>query len=562
MQGQSQGSGTFPDASTVIISHSILNDMSGDSHTYYNSYTYNVFNAPSPQDARRCYPTVAPADRASLPIQPHNITFSDGTPINLSKPNLFPVIENTLELIAHLVGSPAGSANIFHRISPDLQELVQLVSFSSTAYSACNGQSPIGQLIQTAIDSGLSVCNRRLVALHQELVILPHRSVPLVRSVCRTIYQWWTANEPEEITHIRSKLKAETMVFAEWLACLKSLYWASHVLFTAKNTFSWKDIEQFFTSGPILLKEMHVDKIIIIEPLQGDYLSVPIRFIASFEDVHQVVQVACQGTVGARFIEARRYQLDDSETNELVDPSRFAEGCLQDGKAFEVAMKLVRREHVVLNVCPRCAYCHQDGEDKINGWIRCLGCKTQFNAHISRVRTARQEEVGRRDSLNAWTEIPAEADVPHHAQHPSDTQRTFMMFRRLIIEILEASEASVGSVSSSESTTGLWRETGERDTSEQEQGRDDDLRRMEEYDRKRKDNEREQIELAKRRREHLAAQQRAWQEGVARREHQGEEQAREQRANRKLEGAPTELGSEQVPRVPPLAGDWSRSLYS
>ncbi|KAH6880863.1 hypothetical protein BKA70DRAFT_186928 [Coprinopsis sp. MPI-PUGE-AT-0042] len=203
---------------------------------------------------------------------------------------------------------------------------------------------PLEGLSGGSIETGLSLCNRRLVALHQEMLILPHRSIPLVRAVCRTIYQWWTANEPDEITLIRSKLNTEMTAFAEWLACLKSLYWASRLLFVDKTRFSWKDLEQFFNSGPVLLKEMHVDKIVLIEPLQGDYLSVPIRFVTSFEDVHHVLQVACQGTVGARYIASRQYQLDDSETNELVEPSRFAEGRLRDGNAFEVAVKLTLRE--------------------------------------------------------------------------------------------------------------------------------------------------------------------------------------------------------------------------
>ncbi|KAH6884329.1 hypothetical protein BKA70DRAFT_1574929 [Coprinopsis sp. MPI-PUGE-AT-0042] len=214
MQGQGQNPSTFPDASTVVISHSVLNDISGDFHTN-NYYTYNVFNDSSPRAPSICYPTLAPADRGCMPIQAYIPAVSNGALAEVNKPHLFPVIENTLELMVHLVDSPAGSTNIFHRISPDLQGLVRLVAFASTAYNACNGHSPIGRLIQRAIDSGLSACNCRLVALHKEMLILPHRSVPLVRWVCRTIYQWWTMNEPEEITLIRSKLNAETKAFAE-----------------------------------------------------------------------------------------------------------------------------------------------------------------------------------------------------------------------------------------------------------------------------------------------------------------------------------------------------------
>ncbi|KAH6880865.1 hypothetical protein BKA70DRAFT_1206657 [Coprinopsis sp. MPI-PUGE-AT-0042] len=406
-------------------------------HTHYNSYTYyNVFNAPSPQRPRIYHPTVAPAACACS---------TDGAITDTCKPNLFPVVENTLELMIHLVESPAGFANIFHRISPDLRVLVQLVAFSSTAYNACNGQTPIRRLIRSAIDSGLSTCNRRLVALHQEMLILPHRSVPLVRSVCRTICQWWTANEPEEITLIRPKLNAEMTAFAEWLACL------NHLLFEATTRFSWKDLEQFFNSSPVLLKELHVDKIIIIEPLQGDHLGVPVRFVTSFEDVHHVLQAACQGTIGARYIEGRQYQLDGAETNEVVNPIRFLRDCLKDGKAFEVAIKLVQREPVGLNICPRCACLHQDEKDKINGWINAVVAKTQFNTRITEVTTARQEEVDTTDILDVCAESPATgATAPRHAQHNSDTPSIFTLFRRLIIDILEVKEVPVDDFSPSQ----------------------------------------------------------------------------------------------------------------
>jgi hypothetical protein len=88
-----------------------------------------------------------------------------------------------------------------------------------------------------------------------------------------------------------------------------------------------------------------------------------------------VVHLACQGTIGERYIEGHQYQLDDSETNEPVEPSRFAQNCLEDGKAFEVTMKLIRKESVEeecveLDICPRCDFHHQDEKDRDNEWIR------------------------------------------------------------------------------------------------------------------------------------------------------------------------------------------------
>ncbi|KAH6880868.1 hypothetical protein BKA70DRAFT_1391220 [Coprinopsis sp. MPI-PUGE-AT-0042] len=101
-------------------------------------------------------------------------------------------------------------------------------------------------------------------------------------------------------------------------------------------------------------------------------------------------------------------------------------------------MKLTQSEPVGLNDCPRCAHHHQDNEDKINGWIRCRGCKTQFNTRISEAPAAWQAEIGRTDALDTGLPISAaSAAAPHcPAQRPSGTQSVFKMFRRLIVEAL------------------------------------------------------------------------------------------------------------------------------
>ncbi|KAH6907548.1 hypothetical protein BKA70DRAFT_358555 [Coprinopsis sp. MPI-PUGE-AT-0042] len=323
---------------------------------------------------------------------------------------------------------------------------------SSRAYQACTSQTPIGRLVRGSIDSRLALCNGRLVALHREMLGLPHRSVPLVRSVSRALYQWWTANEPEEITSIRLQLNAEAIAFGEWLSDLKSFYWASRLILAAKAKFCWKDLDELLNSGSTLLKEIHVDKIIIIEPLQGDQLNVPIRFVKSFEDIHRVVQFACHGTLGAKYIDSRRYQLDDAETNTAVNPERFAEGCLEEGKTFEVAMKLSQMENTSIEDCPRCGFHVSEEEEKVSGWIRCRFCKIQFNSQIS--------EALERDMCvhYLWSvvtiaqciyQVPCTRRVPEReataqdavsqdiaAQHQENNRGwLYMMFRRLLIEI-------------------------------------------------------------------------------------------------------------------------------
>jgi hypothetical protein len=166
-----------------------------------------------------------------------------------------------------------------------------------------------------------------------------------------------------------------------------SFFWASRLLLLAKSKFCWKDLDDLLDAGSSLLREIHVDKIFIVEPLQGDRLSVPIRFVTSFEvcptgchstthdfltqrlqDIHHVVQLACHGTVGAEYIEGRRYQLDDAATNVPVNPERFNGACLKDGSTFEVSMKVIQAGGTGLNDCPRCGFCHSEGQ--VDVWIR------------------------------------------------------------------------------------------------------------------------------------------------------------------------------------------------
>jgi hypothetical protein len=213
----------FPNASTIQISHGIFNEIQGNSYTnYYSSYNVSACHR-CPSAARisdkdlvprswpaQCTPTFC------LPPQVQAFSNSD------YNSGLFPILENTLELIKHCVASPNGTTSVFHRLSPDVDDLLRLVTLSSAVYEACAGPTSVGRLLHTAIESRLSTCNRRLIALHQEMLELPYRSVPLVHLVCQTLYQWWTTNEPEEITSIRRQIHAEATALGEWLSCVWS----------------------------------------------------------------------------------------------------------------------------------------------------------------------------------------------------------------------------------------------------------------------------------------------------------------------------------------------------
>ncbi|KAH6903516.1 hypothetical protein BKA70DRAFT_599188 [Coprinopsis sp. MPI-PUGE-AT-0042] len=110
-------------------------------------------------------------------------------------------------------------------------------------------------------------------------------------------------------------------------------------------------------------------------------------------------------------------------------------------------MKLARNTSVGLDICPRCTFHHQNETDKRNGWIICRRCKTRFNTRVSKVPTARRAEMDTIDGLS--TTLATEATASHHAQRPSDsdTQSTFKMFRRLIVEILADKEVRMDDLS-------------------------------------------------------------------------------------------------------------------
>ncbi|KAH6896300.1 ras guanine nucleotide exchange factor domain-containing protein [Coprinopsis sp. MPI-PUGE-AT-0042] len=286
-----------------------------------NSYTYNIYSSCAPTKCRN------PKRRRGGPIRKsckciEGTVVPSASRLDISLPAVFPQVQQSLEFIRQVIEPQAHSEGIFHRISLHLRDLGDLVQFSSLAYQACNSSTVIGKLVRCAIDTRLLQCQEILRCVHGDLLNLPHRSLPLTPFICRVVYGWWSGSEPEEITTIRSRICAEATAVAEWLCYLRLFYWAENLLH-ATSGFSRKRLDEFFQSGPTLLKEMHVERIIVIEPLQGEALFIPLCFAESFEDLHQIIQSACEGTEGSRYIEARQYQLDESTTNVMVDPARF-----------------------------------------------------------------------------------------------------------------------------------------------------------------------------------------------------------------------------------------------
>ncbi|KAH6884333.1 hypothetical protein BKA70DRAFT_140104 [Coprinopsis sp. MPI-PUGE-AT-0042] len=291
----------------------------------------------------------------------------------------FLIVRNTLQLTKQLMAPHTSKTGILGRLEPRLRDLEILVDFSSSAYDACGGRTTLWRLIRAAIETRMEKCNTSLTQLHTEIASLPHRSFPRIRYAHRVIYEWWTGNEPEEILAIRQRISEETTAIGEWLCCLHSFWWASSQLLLATSSFTMKGLHEFLHSGPVtLLRDIDIEEIIFLEPLQGDRRSIPIRFVESFEDVHMAIEMACKGTAASRFIEARQYQLDESFTDAPVDEEHALQR-FEECKEFEVS--IILGLVISSNVCPRCSHPH--GHQNLTGWLKCTQCGTKFNGQLT-----------------------------------------------------------------------------------------------------------------------------------------------------------------------------------
>ncbi|KAH6896298.1 hypothetical protein BKA70DRAFT_757955 [Coprinopsis sp. MPI-PUGE-AT-0042] len=367
---QNQGDGNI----NLTVTGGTFNNVQGNSYT---NIIYNTHRATRSQTPKRERKRDIRKNRNGV----ESAVVPPVSTVDISLPEVFPQVQQSLEFIQQLIEPHSHSKGICHGISLQLRELDDLFQFSSLAYQACNSSTVIGKLVRCTIGTRLLQCKDILREVHRDLLRLPHRSLPLTPFICRVVYGWWSGSEPNEVAEIRLRIRAEATAVAEWLCYLKLFYWAGSLLH-AKSSFSWKTLNQFFRSGPTWLKEIHVERIIVIEPLQGEALSIPLCFAESFEDVHRIVQSVCEGTLGSRFIEDRQYQLDESITNVTVDPTHF-HAFLEDGKAFEVTM-LIQTMSLATTDCPRCG-CSNSSDVPSEGddWIRCRGCRTLFNSRVS-----------------------------------------------------------------------------------------------------------------------------------------------------------------------------------
>ncbi|KAH6903485.1 hypothetical protein BKA70DRAFT_598686 [Coprinopsis sp. MPI-PUGE-AT-0042] len=305
----------------------------------------------------------------------------------------FLIAMSKLEDINQLIAPHTDAIGIFRRVEPYLRDLTVLVGFASTAYAACGSGTILGNIVRASIDTRMTHCNSVLSQLLRQIRRLPYRSFPRTRYGYSVVHEWWTGNEPEEIRTIRLSISEEAKAIGEWMRCLHSFWWASSQLLTTNSTFSMDNLHEFLKSGPIsMLRQIVIEEIMFLEPLQGERRSIPIRFVKSFEDVHMAIGMACRGTAASRFIEQRQYQLDESTTDATVSEENILQR-IDECRVFEITITFSRLE-VLADVCPRCETSQGDSIQRNgNGWVQCRNCGMKFNAHTSMPVEAKIEEI-------------------------------------------------------------------------------------------------------------------------------------------------------------------------
>ncbi|KAH6883674.1 hypothetical protein BKA70DRAFT_1575463 [Coprinopsis sp. MPI-PUGE-AT-0042] len=329
---------------------------------------------------------------------------------NSPRPARFEGLAMALKFVDQQVQPQAGG--ILGNVHQILSNLSNLVEMSSKVYEALE-DSELGNRVRSTIDARITQCTDTLTRAHQQLVY--HYFLR-----CS-----WDHQEPEHVASIRKELSIEAQRLFEWLSSLQVFCWARHLLSKPQSQFAWEMLNTFFSTRRDMMKDIHIERITVLEPLQGKGLTIPLRFISSLKDLHMVIHLACQGTTSSRYIEGHSYDLEDAYTNKVVGEENF-QVSVEDGKVFEVAI-LMKGESTDIVGCPKCGE-EQGGHGAEGGWVRCAQCHTQFIRHESNSRTTRIEDVNQDDDKGSTVNGLNE-------QGPSDDDRHAYLFRRMKIEI-------------------------------------------------------------------------------------------------------------------------------
>ncbi|KAG2008504.1 TKL/TKL-ccin protein kinase [Coprinopsis cinerea AmutBmut pab1-1] len=305
------------------------------------------------------------------------------------------------------------------------RELAEVVVLAEKAYKACRGID-IASLVQRGIKECISGLAQCLPGIFSELMHIAFLSdgANLQSSPLGDIVQrWWNSNQKEEeISTLREKVQKHLENLCGCLYSLKSFHWLKWVMFLSLEDgshFNPEILFRFLESRTPSPRHLRIDEVLIMEPLAGRPLSVPTRFVSSFEDLHLVLQQGCRGTLTSRYIECNEYQLDESSTNLTLDSTCFQQ-LFKPGKQFEVSIRVVTHG-TRLSECPRCGHDngYLDGR-RVDGWVRCGSCLAQFNAveyQYPSIPTPEDDDVG----ITAEGQHTEAASTRHDAQADSSS---------------------------------------------------------------------------------------------------------------------------------------------
>ncbi|TFK16470.1 hypothetical protein FA15DRAFT_442014 [Coprinopsis marcescibilis] len=228
------------------------------------------------------------------------------------------------------------SRTLLKRLRQDVGDLKDVAFFTYQAYRACLG-SGMGVLVRGHIKRQITACGATIKWVQQKIIDILGGWVPIWTWFDRYLPAAFAGaflSEPDDIAAVRKDVLGEMQSLGEiWLE-----------------------------RSPNLLHHIKVDQIYVVEPL-GDRLAIPTRFIESSEQIHMCLQLKCQNTHGAGYIDNRQYQLNESASDLAVDEKGLQRYIRGTGVQLEVTV-FVRSAGIESNRCPRpvCGFVNADSE--------------------------------------------------------------------------------------------------------------------------------------------------------------------------------------------------------
>ncbi|KAH6917845.1 hypothetical protein BKA70DRAFT_1245496 [Coprinopsis sp. MPI-PUGE-AT-0042] len=291
----------------------------------------------------------------------------------------FACVDTWLQAMSHCLAR--ASEKSFRTLRRHLNDIGSLSSFSRTLYEISD-DSPIDRIVKRRVDMRLRRCARMLEDIHRRISSLPCWWLFAIKFAYGETFVEWLTNgrEPDELQSIEGELTAEIRAFGQCvqsMQCLEEWPWGPQMWcsLTAKTSFSAGLGNFLRVSGPSWIRDVVVEEIIILEPIQGNPWSVPLVFVETIEDIHAFVRTGSRNTISNPYIEGRQYQLDESKTNAEVD-ERSLSGYLRHKTILEVTIRIRAPAATKQDRCPGCGRL-PDILFEEGTWVRCV-CQMQY----------------------------------------------------------------------------------------------------------------------------------------------------------------------------------------